>query len=69
MKLVVVFAFPVVLVLQAIPRAMEGSNSTIYCFGTTPPVDGAVPKGSLIYVNGLIFGRTTTVPSTNTATA
>ena len=62
-KLVVMFAFAVVLVLQAIPRALEGSNSTIYSFGTTTPVDGAVPKGSLTYVNGLIFGRTTTVPS------
>jgi uncharacterized repeat protein (TIGR03803 family) len=39
----------------------DASNSAIYSFGTTQPVDGAVPKGSLTYVNGLIFGRTTTV--------
>ena len=25
------------------------------------PLDGAVPKGSLTYVNGLLFGRTTTI--------
>jgi len=37
------------------------SNSTIYSFGTKQPLDGAVPKGSLTYVNGLMFGRTTTV--------
>jgi uncharacterized repeat protein (TIGR03803 family) len=60
MKLVVMFAFVVLLVLQAIPRAMEGSSSTIYSFGTTQPIDGGVPKGSLTYVNGLLFGRTTT---------
>ena len=62
------FAFAVVLVLQAIPRALEGSNSTIYSFGTTTPVDGAVPKGSLTYVNGLIFDARPRSPATNTAT-
>jgi uncharacterized repeat protein (TIGR03803 family) len=40
---------------------VAASNSTIYSFGTKQPLDGAVPKGSLTYVNGLMFGRTTIV--------
>ncbi len=39
----------------------SSSNSAIYSFGAKQPLDGAVPKGSLTYVNGLLFGRTTTV--------
>jgi hypothetical protein len=47
--------------MAAIPRGIAASsNSTIYSFGTTQPIDGGVPKGSLTYVNGLLFGRTTT---------
>ena len=38
----------------------RSSDSGIYSFGTRPRLDGAVPKGSLTYVNGLMFGRTTT---------
>jgi uncharacterized repeat protein (TIGR03803 family) len=42
------------------PRGVAASPvSTIYSFGTITP-DGAVPKGSLTYVNGFLFGRTTT---------
>lgn len=62
-KLAVMLTFAFAPILQAIPRNMGGSSSTIYSFGSTTPVDGAVPKGSLTYVNGLLFGRTTTVPS------
>ena len=36
----------------------------IYSFGTAQPIDGGVPKGSLTYVNGLLFGRTTTTIAT-----
>lgn len=56
----------VIALLLAMPleKAYSGaSNSTIYSFGATQPVDGAVPKGSLTYINGLLFGRTTTVTS------
>jgi hypothetical protein len=42
----------------------HSSDSAIYSFGTEPRLDGAVPKGSLTYVNlngfQLLFGRTTT---------
>jgi uncharacterized repeat protein (TIGR03803 family) len=56
-----VVAFACVLVLATIPRGVAASpSSTIYSFGTTTPIDGGVPKGSLTYVNGLVFGRTTT---------
>ncbi len=58
---VVAFALALGLVMAAVPRDVAASsNSTIYSFGTTQPVDGGVPKGSLTYVNGLLFGRTTT---------
>jgi uncharacterized repeat protein (TIGR03803 family) len=40
-------------------RVAASSSSTIYSFGTAEPIDGRVPKGSLTYVNGLLFGRTT----------
>jgi uncharacterized repeat protein (TIGR03803 family) len=57
-------ALAVVALLQVVPlgRAFSSSpkDSSIYSFGTTQRVDGAVPKGSLTYVNGLLFGRTTT---------
>jgi uncharacterized repeat protein (TIGR03803 family) len=63
MKHVVGFAFALGLVMAAIPRDVAASStSTIYSFGTIDP-DGAVPKGSLTYLNGLLFGRTTTVTS------
>jgi uncharacterized repeat protein (TIGR03803 family) len=59
-KHVVVFALAPGVVMAAIPRGIAASStSTIYSFGTTQPIDGGVPKGSLIYVNGLLFGRTT----------
>jgi uncharacterized repeat protein (TIGR03803 family) len=60
-KHVVVFALAFGVVMAAIPRGIAASSSsTIYSFGTITP-DGAVPKGSLTYVNvnGLLFGRTT----------
>jgi hypothetical protein len=61
MKHLVAFVFALGLVLAAIPRDIVASPvSTIYSFGTTQPIDGGVPKGSLTYVNGLLFGRTTT---------
>jgi hypothetical protein len=57
---VVVFALALGFVIVAVPRGVAASSiSTIYSFGTITP-DGAVPKGSLTYVNGLLFGRTTT---------
>ena len=56
-----VVAFACALVLATISRGVAASpSSTIYSFGTTTPIDGGVPKGSLTYVNGLVFGRTTT---------
>jgi uncharacterized repeat protein (TIGR03803 family) len=60
-KFVVSFAFALVLFVVAFARDIAAaSNSTIYSFGATEPIDGAVPKGSLTSVNGLLFGRTTT---------
>src|SRR4029453_17283721 len=60
-KFVVSFAFALVPLVVAFPRDIAAaSNSTIYSFGETEPIDGAVPKGSLTSVNGLLFGRTTT---------
>ena len=61
-KPVVVFALGLGLVLAVIRVGLAASStsSTIYSFGTTQPIDGGVPKGSLTYVNGLLFGRTTT---------
>ena len=59
-KHVVALTFALGLAVAVIPRDVAASsNSTIYSFGTITP-DGAVPKGSLTYVNGLLFGRTTT---------
>ena len=56
-----VVAFARALVLATISRDVAASpNSTIYSFGTTIPIDGGVPKGSLTNVNGVLFGRTTT---------
>jgi uncharacterized repeat protein (TIGR03803 family) len=53
------------LAIAAIPRDVVASPvSTIYSFGTTQPIDGGVPKGSLTYANGLLFGRTTTTTLT-----
>src|SRR5439155_25485616 len=58
-KFVVAFAFALGLVMAAIPRDLAASStSTIYSFGTVSP-DGKDPKGSLTYVTGLLFGRTT----------
>jgi uncharacterized repeat protein (TIGR03803 family) len=60
-KHVVVLALALGVVLTTIHRCVAASSSsTIYSFGTTQPIDGGVPKGSLTYVNGLLFGRTTT---------
>jgi uncharacterized repeat protein (TIGR03803 family) len=60
-KHVVVVALALGVVLAAIPQGFAASpSSTIYSFGTAQPIDGGVPKGSLTYVNGLVFGRTTT---------
>src|SRR5438270_12138621 len=54
-----VIAFALGLVMAAISRDLTASStSTIYSFGTVSP-DGKDPKGSLTYVNGLLFGRTT----------
>jgi uncharacterized repeat protein (TIGR03803 family) len=63
-KHVVVFALALGLVMVAVPCGVAASPViTIYSFGTITP-DGAVPNGSLTYVNvngnGLLFGRTTT---------
>ncbi len=60
-KAIVAFALAVGLIMAAVSHGVAAtSTSTIYSFGTTQPVDGGVPKGSLTYVNGLLFGRTTT---------
>jgi uncharacterized repeat protein (TIGR03803 family) len=60
MKHLLAFSFAVGLVMSATPPDVAASSATtIYSFGTITP-DGAVPKGSLTYVNGLLFGRTTT---------
>ncbi len=61
MRDVVAFALAMGLLLVLVGHVSASSNSTIYSFGTTQPLDGAVPKGSLTYVNGLMFGRTTTI--------
>jgi uncharacterized repeat protein (TIGR03803 family) len=56
--------FSAIALLLAVPFGnayASSSNSAIYSFGAKQPLDGAVPKGSLTYVNGLLFGRTTTV--------
>ena len=58
---VVAFALGIGVLLVLVGHVSASSNSTIYSFGTTQPLDGAVPKGSLTYVNGLMFGRTTTI--------
>ena len=65
-KVVVAFVLVVGLILAVIHAgfAASSTSSTIYSFGTTQPIDGGVPKGSLTYVNGLLFGRTTTTIST-----
>jgi uncharacterized repeat protein (TIGR03803 family) len=64
-KHVVVFALTLGLVMVAVPRVVAASSSsTIYSFGTTQPIDGGVPKGSLTYANGVLFGRTTTTIAT-----
>jgi hypothetical protein len=73
-KFVVAFVLVIGLVIAATPsHVAASSSSTIYSFGTTQPIDGGVPKGSLIYVNvngnGLLFGRTTTtITATPTTT-
>jgi uncharacterized repeat protein (TIGR03803 family) len=63
-KHLVAFALALGVVMATIPGVVAASsNSTMYSFGTIDG-DGAVPKGSLTYVNGLLFGRTTmTTPS------
>src|SRR5205814_8155711 len=66
-KAIVAFALAVGLIMAAVSHGVAAtSTSTIYSFGTTQPVDGGVPKGSLTYVNGLLFGRTTTTLTTPT---
>src|SRR5262249_58755471 len=61
----VAFVSVIGLVVAAIPRdAAASSNSTIHSFGDAQPIDGGVPKGSLTYVNGFLFGRTTTTIAT-----
>ena len=52
---------PALLLAAPLGNVYAGSDSTIYSFGMKQPLDGAVPKGSLTYVNGLLFGRTTTI--------
>jgi uncharacterized repeat protein (TIGR03803 family) len=60
-KFVVAFALVLGLVMAVVPHGVAAPPvSTIYSFGATDPIDGAVPKGSLTFVNGLLFGRTTT---------
>jgi len=60
-KHVAVLALALGVVVATVPRGVAApSSSTIYSFGATEPIDGAVPKGSLTSVNGLLFGRTTT---------
>jgi uncharacterized repeat protein (TIGR03803 family) len=64
-KFVVACALVLGLGTAVVPRAVAASSSsTIYSFGTAQPIDGGVPKGSLTYVNGLLFGRTTTTIAT-----
>src|SRR5882757_2465740 len=64
-KFVVGCALVLGLVMAEVPRGVATSpSSTIYSFGTTQPIDGGVPKGSLTYVNGLLFGRTTSTIAT-----
>ena len=65
-KFVIALALAFGLGIAVIPEgvAATSSSSTIYAFGTKQPVDGGVPKGSLTYVNGLVFGRTTTTIAT-----
>jgi uncharacterized repeat protein (TIGR03803 family) len=64
-KFVVACALALGLVVAVVPRVGAASPiSTIYSFGTAQPIDGGVPKGSLTYVNGLVFGRTTTTIAT-----
>jgi len=64
-RYVVVFALALGIVMAGIPHGIAASSvSTIYSFGTTQPIDGGVPKGSLTYVNGWLFGRTTTTIAT-----
>jgi uncharacterized repeat protein (TIGR03803 family) len=64
-KHVAVFALALGLVMGAVPRGVAAPPiSTIYSFGSAQPIDGGVPKGSLTYVNGLLFGRTTTTIAT-----
>jgi uncharacterized repeat protein (TIGR03803 family) len=58
---IVAFTLRFGLLLVVSGDASASSNSAIYSFGTKQPLDGAVPKGSLTCVNGLLFGRTTTV--------
>jgi uncharacterized repeat protein (TIGR03803 family) len=58
---IIALALAMGLLVAAAGRVAASSNSTIYSFGPKQPLDGAVPKGSLTYVNGLMFGRTTTV--------
>src|SRR5262245_51010819 len=64
-----VFASTLGVVMAAIPGGVAASSSsTIYSFGTTQPIDGGVPKGSLTYANGFLFGRTTITLPTPTPT-
>jgi uncharacterized repeat protein (TIGR03803 family) len=65
-RFIVAFVLMLGLVVAMVLRGTAASPpvSTIYSFGTAQPIDGGVPKGSLTYVNGFLFGRTTTTIST-----
>jgi hypothetical protein len=57
-----VLLIALVLAMPVENACSSSSNSAIYSFGATQPLDGAVPKGSLTYVNALLFCRTTGPP-------
>jgi hypothetical protein len=59
-----VFLIALILAMPVENACSSSSNSAIYSFGATQPLDGAVPKGSLTYVNELLFGRITTTVGT-----
>lgn len=63
-KFVIAFVFAVVFLASSSRAVAASFSSTIHSFGTAQPIDGGVPKGSLTYVNGFLFGRTTTTIAT-----
>jgi uncharacterized repeat protein (TIGR03803 family) len=61
------FTLLMILVIPQVGIAAQLPETIVRSFGTGPggttctsAVDGAVPKGSLTFANGLLFGRTTT---------